>query len=236
MNTTLAGKILLFVNLVLSMMFAAWAVAVYTNHVDWPGGGVGADRAQGEYSRRQAEITEAQKAAGLALARWQGATDTLVKLEDARPKYQQWYAATLKALEGEGDSVKGLVLQNGQLVPFQEGPAIAGLKPRQTLLKNLSATETDILKQIEEARKNLAEAERLTQEANGNKENKNNPKGLRDLLAEEDAVQVNARTEFKYLEPFLYNRQAEATLLQNRKDSLERRVKELEGVARLSRR
>ena len=234
MNTTLAGKILLFVNLVLSFMFAAWAGAVYTNHVDWPGGGVGADRAQGEYSRRQAEITEAQKSAGLALSRWQGASGTLAQMEEARPKYQEWYAATLKALEAEGNDVKGLVIQNGQPVPFQQGPAIAGIKPRQTLLKTLSTTEADILKQIEEARTQLAEAERLTQEANGNKENRNNPKGLRDLLAEEEAVQANARTEFKYLEPFLYNRLAEATLLQNRKDSLERRVKELEGIARLS--
>ncbi len=234
MNTTLAGKILLFINLILSLAFAAWAVGIYTNHIDWPGGGLGPDRAQGEYTRRQAEITGGQKAAGLALARWQGATGTLLTLEDAQPKYQQWYAAQLNTLEGDGDSVKGLKFNNNQLVPFQEGTVIAGIKPRKTLAQNLSTTEADILKQIDEARKLLAEAQRLTEEINGNKENKTNPKGLRDLLAEEETVQVNARTELKYLEPFLYNRVAEVTLLQNRKDSLSRRVKELEGIARLS--
>lgn len=231
MNTTLAGKILVFVNLILSLAFAAWAVGIYTNHIDWPGtGGVAADRAQGEYNRRQTAITEAQKAAGLALARWQGATGTLVSYEDARPKLQQWYATHLKTMDGDGDAVKDLVFNNGRLVPFQEGPPIAGLKPRQTLLKNLSTTEADILKQIDEARKLLAEGQRLTQEINGDKENKNNPKGLRDLLAEEEAVQVHAHQELKYLEPFLYNRKAEVTLLQNRKDSLDQRVKELEGI------
>jgi hypothetical protein len=231
MNTTLAGKILLFVNLVLSLAFAAWAVGIYTNHVDWPGGGVGPDRAQGEYNRRQTEITEAQKIAGLALARWQGATGTLVALESAQPKYQQWYAAQLNAMAGDGAAVKDLVFNNGRLVPFQEGQPIAGIKPRKTLLKDLSTTEADILKQIDEARRLLAEAQRLTEEINGNKENKANPKGLRDLLAEEETVQVNARTEWKYLEPFLYNRLAELTLLQNRKASLDQRVKELEGIA-----
>src|SRR5690348_1166374 len=128
MNATRFGKIFVFVIAVFSVFFASWAVGIYTNRIDWPGtgsgSGVSGDRAQGEYTRRKAEIDDKSKSAALALSRWQSQTAALAGLEALRPKNQQWYADRLKAMnEGQGpvlalvfDNAGKLQLQNGQPV------------------------------------------------------------------------------------------------------------------------
>lgn len=244
MNATFLGKILIFFNLVLSVFFASWAIGIYTNHIDWPGTGSGAglagDKAQGEYTRRKTEIDERGKSAALALARWQGQTATLAALETQRPKNQQWYDARLKAMSDGTDPVASLVFDNAGKLLLQNGKAATGpngqpLQPRNALLGALAQTEKNIQTEIEQAKSALEEAGRLTQEINGDKEKKNDfPKGLRDLLAEEETAQNNARAELQYLAPFLYNRLAEAELLQKRHKSLNDRVTELERTSKAS--
>ena len=81
MNATMLGKTLVFVNLTLSIVFAAMAVGLYTNHIDWPGGGgPSVDKSQGEYNKRKAERLEREKIAQQAMARWQAATAVRVRL------------------------------------------------------------------------------------------------------------------------------------------------------------
>jgi hypothetical protein len=241
MNATTVGKSLVFVNLVLSMIFATWAIGIYTNRIDWPGGGtpsVPGERALGEVGKRKAEITEAEKAAGLALANWQSWTGTLTQLEQVqRPQARAWFAAKLKGLEEGAGPVPSLVYgMDGKLQVGAEGQPIASLKPRAALRQEIAAVDAETERVAAQANKDLKAAEELTIQINGIREgNLVKQKGLRDLLAEEEQAGENARNEIEYVRPLRYNRQAEVELLQKRQASLARRMAELKQEATASR-
>jgi hypothetical protein len=237
MNWTSIAKKLVFFNLVLSVIFAAWAAGIYTNRIDWPGAGISGDKAEGEYNRREKEIRDLEKTAGLALARWQTATGFLKTLENQRPLSQSFYQSKLNSLNNNGDKpVTALVYQNNKLVLDANGPAISApdgtsqLKSRNAYLTAFSKWETDIQNEIKKSKELMDKAEILTLEINGNKMEKT--KGLRDLLDELELAQRNTLAELEYLLPLRYNRKAEAELLQKRQASLNGRVNELNRAAR----
>ena len=65
MKMTTAGRIALFANLALSVMFAFWGFAIYSQRVNWTNKKLG-DR-DGEYAKRDAEIKQLSTvAAGLS--------------------------------------------------------------------------------------------------------------------------------------------------------------------------
>jgi hypothetical protein len=236
MNWTAIGKTLVFFNLVLSIIFAAWAAGIYTNRIDWPGGGAGisGEKAEGEYTRRQKEIQALEKAAGVALARWQANTKYVKDLERHRPIANAFYASKLASLNQNANPITALVYQNDRLVLDPNGPKIAGadgkeLLARQSYYISFSAAEKKIQEEIEETKKLIAEAEDLTLEINGEK---GKTKGLRDLLDELETAHRQTVGELEYLLPFRYNRQAEQRLLEKRQVSLNSRVNELNRAAR----
>src|SRR5262249_37098728 len=130
MNATLIGKSFIFVNLILSVLFAAWAVGIFTNRIDWPGGGaptVPGEKA-GEVNKRKDEITRREKEASLTLANWEAWAATLNSREtDQRPNALAWYAAKLKGLEDGQGPVTALVYDMaGKLQLRADGAAING--------------------------------------------------------------------------------------------------------------
>jgi hypothetical protein len=239
MNMTLIGKILVFVNVTLSVAFAAIAVAIFTNRIDWPGSAtpvVRGEPAAGEIAKRKAEFQEREKAAALALGRWQSAAQELALLESTEaPKQRAWFAERLTQLEKEpqkpatslvyGKDGKLQLYAAGQPVPGPAGP----LSSRTKLASDLAQTQQEIDRLIQEGEKALREAQDLTIEINGDPQKKQ--KGIRDLLAEEDLALRNNMNELEYLRPFRYNRQAERNLLMFRKGQLERRIEELKKLA-----
>jgi hypothetical protein len=242
MNVTLLGKILVFVNLTAALVFAGWAVGVATNRIDYTGTGapaVAGGTAQGELAQRKALVQDREKAAGLALARWQANTATLLDLEKQRPAAQSWYDDKLSILEkgtnkaGQPGALTALVYNNGRLQVGQEGNPLLGpdkqpLQSRVALNLLLKNTEDEIQKQIQLAETAIKQAEALTVEINGLPDKQ---KGLRDLIREEETAQLNAVNELAYLRPFRYNRQAEAELLQERRAQMEARINELKKIA-----
>jgi len=54
---TKLAKILIFITVALSIMMAAWALGVYTNHIDWSANKATGDRSAGELAKRIDRIT-----------------------------------------------------------------------------------------------------------------------------------------------------------------------------------
>ena len=115
MNATLIGKLLVFFNLVLSLMFAAMALGIYTNRIDWPGTAsptVPGEKVLGEYGERKEAIQKQEQVASTALTRWLDMTEKLDRLELSRPAQElkpddvvsrpeavAWYADMLNILK-----------------------------------------------------------------------------------------------------------------------------------------
>src|SRR5258708_37801959 len=99
MKTTLAGKIFVFINLVLGLFFAGMALAVITHRVNWPGiKGAAPDQAEGLIKQKQDEIKKWEQGAQNGLARHEEALKELLVLEEDLPKKQKWYADQLAFL------------------------------------------------------------------------------------------------------------------------------------------
>src|SRR5881397_3162559 len=89
MSKTTFGKTLTLVNLVLALVFVAWAVGLYTNQVPWitPPAMDGV-RVQGLVDELKAQVDALVKPGGprdSADARWADATLTVQALERERP-------------------------------------------------------------------------------------------------------------------------------------------------------
>src|SRR5207248_8481673 len=102
------------------------------------------------------------------------------------------------------------------------------LKPVPAMMEDLKALQADIKTVMTTVANHIREEERLTKEINGDAKAKT--KGLRDLLAEEVAVEKNLQGELEYLRPLRYNRQVEAALLLKRQLSLKARLDELKNL------
>ncbi len=240
MNATTVGKSLIIINVILSMVFASWAVGVFTNRINWGGTpGVAGDAAISETGRRSQELKDANAAAAVALGNWKSGNLTLNQLENAyRPQARNWFNAKLKALEDGAQPITSLAYAaDGRLQLGAEGKPIPGpdgqpLKARSAFRQAIAGVDAEIKQQNEQANKDLQAAEQLTIELNGVREgNLVKQKGLRDLKAEEELAHQNALAEIQYLRPFRFNRQAEGELLQKRQDSLAQRLEELKKVS-----
>ncbi len=251
MTKTQLAKILVFVNLVLSLVFASWALGVYTQRIDWGKKAAAADRPAGELARRLEAIDRLgggsrEGSRQRAEARWSRAHQYLQALERVRDQNQQWYAQQLQVLftgmiggKPIVPPVQALVYNQGVLVvdplPFgrpQLRPVADRAGQPLPALQSLDQEYQKTNKEIESTMKTIAgliQKEReLTVVING----EGPRKGLRRQLAEEQAETDKVLAEQEYLRPLFYNRHAEAQLLQERQKALEDRLKELQGAGK----
>src|SRR5712692_10239747 len=115
MTLTLAGKIALFVNLALSLMFACWGFGLYSLHINWTSKKIG-DR-EGEYARLAADIDKLQKSRPRVDRLWREAAQGVARLETIRPGKQQWYTQQIDVLK-TGDAnqkILDLDFEQGQI-------------------------------------------------------------------------------------------------------------------------
>jgi hypothetical protein len=242
MNTTLIGKLLVFLIVATSVMFAGMALGLYTNRINWAGAaGSGPGEAPGELAKRQEEVKHLREALERGRSRWSQALYSpgdpknanqvpgLVTLERARATLKNWYAAQLQlpktgkdaAGNQVADPVKPLLYKDGYLQRDKDGyPAFGDkldLTYQEDYVRQLDQTENDIKAEIAAVKQKQDDLAKLTDEI----------KGVRVLLEEEALAQRNSLAELKYLEPFLYNGEVESQLLLKRQRSLQARLDEL---------
>jgi hypothetical protein len=240
---TRLGKILVFLNLALSLAMAFWALGVYTHHVDWWTPAATPDRAQGEVFRRRDRILTQDQSSGLwrnvqtAETRWKSGTVALLTLQPWVPANAKWYQDQLTELHDKADPAKALNYKDGLLVlddKNRERPTLVEAKDKGgQALKALAAYQKEyddkqkLLKEtMDELNKWIKEDTDLTEKMVGDH-------GLRALLDQEVDKKRRVVAEIDDLKPQVVNSRVEGELLIKRRQALEERVKELQntGVA-----
>jgi len=237
---TLFGKILVVLNLMLSIVMVSVAFALYTHRLDWSSKG-GGDKVQGVVTALNNKIKNTWLDLAAAEARWKTSSVTLARFEQQRPKNAKWFSDELKALEVGPDDIRQVVFNNGQVVLDQQPqnfglPTLENakdslgqpLKFRTFYLTQLKGLDEAIKMQMDSLNKLIQEDTELTARLTGDPDK--GLKGLYQRIVDEKDKQDRIDEEQKFLEPLLINSLVEGELLIKRRESLDSRIKELEAL------
>lgn len=253
---TAFGKLLVFVQFILSMVFTTWAVALYSERIDWvqPKTMLGdpIEDSKGRLAELDDEIKkfvivddkDKDASRDKAEFRWQTAFSGLTRATTSRENYQKWYADQL-SLAKKGEDTDGRRLDAKepavrQLVYNPDGTFKMDPKDRppvksfDTDVKSVEYYDTkseELRRAIDTAQdllvKTVEEAARVTEEIVGSP----TKFGLRRELRDENAYYLNALDEYLYLEPIRNGRTAELEVVKKRNAQLEARKRELTAAA-----
>ncbi len=244
---TQTAKILVFVNLVLSVVFVAWAVGLVTNQVPWntPTGGDG-PKVQGMVAALQDEITKqlipARDAADL---RWADSYVGLQQAERQRADGQRYYADLLTSLrQGTVADINPPVQQlqfgpNNTLLLKRSGRPPVTVNGENALSvagyhQKIQQTLAEIQKNQQQVKDLVAETQALTTQIIGTRPGEPGAltaeeKGLRRQLAEQDDLIHGLRLEQQYLRSPLTYYLLQREQLRQRQAGLVARLDELKG-------
>ncbi|HEY1861107.1 MAG TPA: hypothetical protein VGG61_12170 [Gemmataceae bacterium] len=248
---TRAGKILLFANLVLSLIMAAWGMALYSGRINWTNKST-PEAGPGELSKVQDAIKQLQPIVAAADARYREAEAALANAQRQRAANLTWYQAKADDLKFNAND------QNPPIVPVLIGgvPVWAGANPQNAPiqvdvakdragdpLRSSAAYVSDLLTnhdKISETMDNLDAVNKQYIEVSnqivgvtkmdGNVLKVITP-GLRQLLQDELDKLANVKAEIERLRPLLVNSYAEIQHLAKRHGLLQSQVEGLGGKA-----
>jgi hypothetical protein len=246
------GKILVCVHFVLSLILAAWALALYTNRVNWTtakGKGLESD---GELVALQAEYDKLGKGnVRPADFRWRRGRDLLVYNERRRPVERAWYVQQLEFLRSGGvtadrpirqlvrdkEGASTFVLDNrkfpvwtGDLLVMEPVLHLSKDKDGKPIPWNLRALNTyagEYKKAVDEV---VAAVKRVKQAADRDLAATNalkGPKGLHARIEFEQVKQKRVDAEYALVRPLWLNTRVELQNLEDLRTRLEKRINEL---------
>jgi hypothetical protein len=233
---TFLGKIVVLVNVVVCVVLLGMTAAVVGGRVDWSSAKPAEGKPAGVLAQRDARFKELCGALVAAENRFRTARQQLYLVENQRPLDRQWYdkeiAELLSGKDGNTKTqVKFVVTKDGLPVLNPQDFNRPLLQPAldragQPLFSSayyaeaLLATHNSITDEQQRYQKALDEDARLADQIIG-------PKGLRAVIALEQAKRASVEQEYKDLEPRLTNSQVDTYLLKERQEQLEKRVEEL---------
>jgi hypothetical protein len=247
---TIWGKRLVFLNLVLSLLFVAWAIGLATNQIPWhtPAATDGV-KVQGMVAAAQDEIKRLTAARDAADARWQDGYAELQAVEALRPYNLKYYGDMLTSARQGG--VTG-ISPPVQKLQFEPGHTLVIPRPQQRTgrpaeqidgqnalpvagyIKAIADALAAILKAQAEEKQLVAETEALTKQVNGTKPRAEavtaEEKGLRVLLSEQEELAHHLRLEQEYLQSPLTYLLLQKEQLQQRQAALAARLNELKAA------
>jgi hypothetical protein len=247
---TFLGKMLVMLNAILSFLFLAFAVALFTNQIRWnnyqPEGG---EKIVGKIERLLADLKQHNAGRDNAAARYEPSLKSLVDLEKVRPTRLLEYAKELAVIEKKTAETKAdnpvhelqPIDARTDLIPLPlAGPQPKAIEYQGQALKSIGdyeelyvTTQAEI-NQLQAKNKQLIEQHvGLTEDINGVAGKK---KGLREFIKEQQTMLAASKAEQEYIEPFRTNSLVEGDLLLKRNSLLTRRVQELNQRAVTSRR
>jgi hypothetical protein len=255
--TTLVGKILVLLNVALALLMAAFALGVYTRNIEWSADTKkSAQETVARVKALQEELSPSSTKPGtglwaqLAAAEqyWKDPTQegqgthpdayTRVELfEQIRPRNQKWYADQLTELVETPNQIKKPSYKDGRLEVLKfnlqvygqpkmveatdgAGRALRGFKSYK---QEYDQRQQEIVAAMKELNKWIDRDAELTEKIGGEH-------GLRFQIAREIDKTQRVVAEQDYLKPLLVNTAVESDLLVQRREQLEARVKELQGV------
>jgi hypothetical protein len=245
---TTFGKVLIFLNLVLSIAGAAWAMALYTQRVNWTAK-AGADGTQGKIKELTDKINQGQAALALSEARFDSAPAQLFYAENLRAIAQDTYSKQLAQLNAGEQPAQEVVVKDGIVVVDPKAPYLPlfqQAKDRQgalmpsigNQLSGIHKIQDNIRQVMVDIDKAHADNAQITALLIGDK-------GLRERVAQEHAKttkieeslarrDLDKGTKDGELRTRTRDYEVERDLLAERNKQLEERIKELEktGVAR----
>ena len=241
---TQTAKTLVFVNLVLSVVFVAWAVGLVTNQVPWhtPPAGDG-PKVEGMVAQLQAQIKRLAEARTSADQRWGEAYVQVVGAEQQRAEAQKYYADLLRSVRtGDVPDIKPPVQQlvfNGPALDIrkrtgrpavtingEDAMSIAGYHAKiQQTLTGIQSAQTEITAL-------LAETDGLTKQINGFPPRRTlAEKGLRVQIRERQELIHALQLEEQYLRSPLTYFMLQRDQLLKRQAALVARLGEMKGTA-----
>src|SRR5436190_18478381 len=129
------GKILIFINLALSIGMAAVALGLYSNRIEWAG--AKPNESEGEINKLKTEITNQQALFGPNVQRWLKEKNDLAQQEALQARARRFYAEKLELLDkgkGQNQPIDVLVFNNGQLQLDAQGLPVLQPSPNKNLL------------------------------------------------------------------------------------------------------
>jgi hypothetical protein len=253
---TLLAKILVFVTLVLSLLMFTWALALYTNRIDWSARAPKADQAAGALQVRQKRLDEVeQPRLALAATRWReslkgnGGRDNrpvsqgLLAWEQRRVADRKWYGEELQAARsgagGNADNkapIKRVATKDGQLILDAGGrPTLADAErrkddkdPRPQPLYSYDYYVRELADRTQKIQDAQAKYQAKVKEAENLTAEAIGPKGLRQRIVDEEIKIGLLDEELKDVIDRQTNSQVDTDLLLARRRQLELRKAELE--------
>jgi hypothetical protein len=241
MKLTTAGRIALFANLALSLLFAFWGFGIYSQRSNWTDKKLG--EREGEYAKRDAEIKRLKTSLDRVETRWANTSRGVVALEEVRPKEQEWYRQQIERLK-TGDAnqkILGIDFDAQGRIRFDPKntgyPAmtvitdhskkpIPGLASLQVLNDAYTRIQKDIVKVTEEIEQLVQQEKGLTEQVGDGK-----VRGLLFDLAQQQLAEKRSLDEQEYLQPLLYNSMVKLQSLESRQKVLEERLKKLQTLS-----
>jgi hypothetical protein len=241
---TQTAKTLVFVNLVLSVVFVAWAVGLVTNQVPWhtPPAGDG-PKVEGMVAQLKSQIDKLTAARNSADPRWGEAYVQLVGAERQRADAQKYYAELLRSVRtGDVAEIKPPVQQlvfNGPVLDIRKRtgrPAVTANGEDVLSIAGYHAKIQQALTDIQSAQTEitglLVETDALTKQINGFPPNRNlAEKGLRVQIRERQELVHALQLEQQYLRSPLTYFMLQRDQLRQRQAALVARLSELKGTA-----
>ncbi len=244
---TFIGKLLVFLNLALSLILATVAFGLYANRLDWTSTPAKGDQLAGLLAEREQEYKDVCSY-GLRPAQLRKATAfaSLTAVESRRPEEKKWYATQLvfvdkgatdanpnRRLLRDPNSKQPIPVPNKPELRFDANPALDALKkPMQALdfyQREYDNTLTAIVEQAKTLEAAAKRDEVATQKMVGEK-------GLHNRLAIEKTKQDRLDEEKLPLRTEWINTLNGLQLFQQRRKGLEARIRELGGKVDIAQR
>jgi hypothetical protein len=243
---TKLGKILVFLNLVISGLMAGWALALYTNYIDWSEAPPKGVEPGGLLGQRKERIKELQAALGPPQVSWMEARTNLHRREDQRQGDLLWYQAELQHLRtgATRDNPCRLVVipddprQPGRHLPVPDPknffrPQMAPAQDRSgqplQALDKYEKISRDTLEKLmmvlSEAEAKYEEDRKLTNLMVG--EEDKGIKGLQQRIIDERAKREGILAEQRVIEPLWKVNEVDTELLLRRRETIAERLNEL---------
>jgi hypothetical protein len=235
---TLFGKLLVLLDVLLSFLAMTWALAVYTNNIDWSDSPPKGEKPAGVLNQKKTELRDALAGIPPAEASWIAARTDLMEDESQVAGTRAFYAAELKharseALPEDMKAARAVKLDADTFQPVLEGPRVAMEQAKDRAGKPLGSvsyyaresedTAKKLSKVQEDYRKDIDEDAKLTDLLVGTPEKK----GLQQRLIDERAKREGVIAELRLVRPLWINAAVDWELIGKRKEGLDERIDEL---------